>query len=436
MSEAAKDIMCFFAPGMFTTLRRLCCLLLGVATCTASARAQTTEVPPSAPHRVRVDEVVASSLIIEKSPLRYPDAARNAGIQGMVVLKVVVGETGEVKDVTVVSGDSALAHAAADTVKQWKYKPYMLDGVPIEMETEVRVDFHLKPPESTAPSLGTFKDETYSNESFGFEYPLSRDWVRETQALRKRVAASGQQGTYVLLAAVHIPQRTAPLEADSSFVLSATASAGRNCEQYLDGLADALRTRKQAKQKGTISKLTIAGDDFYRADFDFGESPGHRTFLCTQSKNYLLEWNMVGLSKGDIESTVSTLNAMHPVPSHTAPAPPAGILASPNQPSAVRTPQVNRIRVSSGVTQGLLVKKVPPVYPEQAKYARIQGMVVMSAIISKNGDVTDLEVLEGPIELAVSAVNAVRQWKYRPYLFRGEPVEVDTTITVNYTLSF
>ncbi len=92
-------------------------------------------------------------------------------------------------------------------------------------------------------------------------------------------------------------------------------------------------------------------------------------------------------------------------------------------------------RVAQGVSQSLILKKVPPVYPQQAKYARIQGSVVMSAVISKSGDVVDLEVLDGPIELAVSAVNAVRQWKYRPYVLNGEPVEVRTQITVNYVLS-
>jgi protein TonB len=70
----------------------------------------------------------------------------------------------------------------------------------------------------------------------------------------------------------------------------------------------------------------------------------------------------------------------------------------------------------------MVIKKVQPVYPPQARHAGIQGTVVMSAIISKNGDVVDLEVLNCPIELVVSAVNAVRQWKYRPYLLMGEPV--------------
>ena len=107
---------------------------------------------------------------------------------------------------------------------------------------------------------------------------------------------------------------------------------------------------------------------------------------------------------------------------------------SNSTPATQNSPQV--VRVAQGVTQGLILKKVPPVYPQQARYARIQGSVVMSAIISKRGDVVDLEVLDGPIELAVSAVNAVRQWKYRPYVLNGEPVEVRTQITVNYTLSY
>jgi TonB family protein len=221
-------------------------------------------------------------------------------------------------------------------------------------------------------------------------------------------------------------------------VLSAINSGGQKCNEFLQGLADALHSRRQAKQKGTIAPLTIAGRDFYRADFDFGESPSHRTFLCTQSKGYLLEWNIVGLSKSDMEATLSTLNAIHVLSAKATPAVSDENAASSNQNSLMpnKTSHPMRVRVGSGVTQGLILKKVQPIYPQQARYARIQGSVVMSAIISKSGDVTDLEVLDGPIELAVSAVNAVRQWKYRPYVLNGEPVEVDTQLTVNYTLSY
>ena len=94
------------------------------------------------------------------------------------------------------------------------------------------------------------------------------------------------------------------------------------------------------------------------------------------------------------------------------------------------------MRVSSGVTAGLLVKKVEPRYPPAAKAAHIQGTVVLHAIIDKAGNVIDLEAVAGPIELLPSTVYCVRQWKYLPYLLKGEPIELDTTVEVHYTLSF
>ena len=74
------------------------------------------------------------------------------------------------------------------------------------------------------------------------------------------------------------------------------------------------------------------------------------------------------------------------------------------------------------------------IYPDEARHERIQGTVVLRAVINKTGDVVDLEVVDGPVELVPSAVTAVRQWKYRPYLLQGRPVEVTTQITVNYAL--
>ena len=112
-----------------------------------------------------------------------------------------------------------------------------------------------------------------------------------------------------------------------------------------------------------------------------------------------------------------------------------GIISStPTAVPKVATPQ--RIRVSSGVTAGLLVRKVEPPYPQMAKIARVQGPVVLAAIIGKDGTITNLHVVStaSPL-LNQSALEAVKQWKYKPYILNGEPVEVDTTITVNFTLS-
>jgi protein TonB len=111
-----------------------------------------------------------------------------------------------------------------------------------------------------------------------------------------------------------------------------------------------------------------------------------------------------------------------------------GIVAAANLPvPKIAAPQ--RIRVSSGVSQGLLVRKVQPTYPPLARQARIQGVVILQAQISKEGNIENLQLISGHPMLAPAAIDAVKQWKYRPYLLNGEPVEVETQVQVNFTLS-
>jgi len=98
------------------------------------------------------------------------------------------------------------------------------------------------------------------------------------------------------------------------------------------------------------------------------------------------------------------------------------------------TVSVDRVRVSSGVASGNLINKVQPVYPPIARTNRIAGQVVLHALISKNGNIENLQVVSGHPMLTQSALEAVRQWKYKPYLLNGEPVEVETTIQVNFNL--
>jgi protein TonB len=94
-----------------------------------------------------------------------------------------------------------------------------------------------------------------------------------------------------------------------------------------------------------------------------------------------------------------------------------------------------RVRVSQGVTTGLLIHKVEPTYPMLARSARIQGNVVLKAIIDKEGNIQDLQLVSGHPMLVPAAIQAVKQWRYRPYLLNGQPVEVETTITVIFSLT-
>ncbi len=107
-------------------------------------------------------------------------------------------------------------------------------------------------------------------------------------------------------------------------------------------------------------------------------------------------------------------------------------------PVLTKTPEptpIKRIRVASRVAEANLIHDVAPQYPPEAGRARIEGAVVLMAVIGKDGSVEDVRVESGLPILAQAAVDAVKQWRYRPYLLNGEPVEVDSRITINFTLS-
>jgi TonB family protein len=233
-------------------------LLLTCLTC-ASAAQDSTE----SRHSVSPAEAGAS-LITKVNPV-YPPLARQARIQGTVILKLIISKTGDIKTLQLVSGHPMLAPAAIEAVKQWKYKPFEVDGEPVEVETTAQVIFQL----ATKPAPGDSDSNT------------------------------GQ---------------STPPPADSS----------------------------------------------------------------------------------------------------------------------ANVPQ--RIRVSSGVAQGLLVSKIDPNYPEDAKQQGIQGVVLLQVEIDKEGNVDKIELISGHPLLAPAAIEAVRQWKYRPYLLNGNPLSVDTQVKVNFTL--
>jgi protein TonB len=88
--------------------------------------------------------------------------------------------------------------------------------------------------------------------------------------------------------------------------------------------------------------------------------------------------------------------------------------------------------VNPGVTSGNVRYRPKPGYPLKADLLRIQGAVLLRIVIGRDGGVEVLEVESGPPELAEEAVDSVRQWRYRPYLLNGEPVEVETAVTIRF----
>ncbi len=142
--------------------------VLAIAQSQPAAQAPSKDSGP-----VHLDPVAASVLLQEKAPPAYPEEARAAGIEGAVVLDVLISETGEVKEATVASGNPALAQAAIDAVKIWKYKPCKVDGKPRAIQTQVVIGFHLSSPtsEPTSPVIGEVTQEK-SPELSGAANPL------------------------------------------------------------------------------------------------------------------------------------------------------------------------------------------------------------------------------------------------------------------------
>ena len=114
-------------------------------------------------------------------------------------------------------------------------------------------------------------------------------------------------------------------------------------------------------------------------------------------------------------------------PAQTAPP------AAQNQPPAKPIP--TRVRMGGNVTVKILKHKVNPSYPQEARKDRIQGTVRLHVIIGRDGRVQHLELISGHPVLAKAAIEAVRQWGYRPTLLNGEPVEVDTVVDVVFSLA-
>ena len=96
--------------------------------------------------------------------------------------------------------------------------------------------------------------------------------------------------------------------------------------------------------------------------------------------------------------------------------------------------RVKPVRIASKAADGRLIKKIPPEYPLEAKLVRLEGTVVLRAVIDRSGDVSEVFALSGPPLLESAAVDAVKQWQYRPFSVNGQPVDVETTIDVCFAL--
>jgi len=248
------------------------------------------DMPASKPKALQVGaNVEAAQLIRQVAPV-YPPIAKTAHISGTVVLHAIIGKDGTVEDLQYVSGHPLLLKSAMDAVRQWQYKPTLLMGEPVRVDTTISVIYQL-------------------------------DVKNPNNAADPNVAPG-----------------------------SSAEPAGATSQ-------DAAKDASASQDAASVS--------------------------------------------------------------------------APANPPA---PKPMRLRVGGKVALANLVHQVSPVYPQSAKDQHIQGTVLLHAVVALDGTIQTLEFASGPPELMDSAMDAVKQWRYKPTLLNGLPVEVDTTISVVYTL--
>ncbi len=317
--------------------------------------------------------------VMHRTGVAYPEAALRQGVQGTVVVEVKLDANGNVGDAHVVSGPDELRNAALQSVLQW----------------------HL------------MKNLAGSSQQVSISFRLPASSPMQPPAAAAGVAG----GVYRVGAGVATPV----LAPDGRRLTPQPAWVGRTLTSItVSGLSDQARadllSQMPVHEGDTLSVESLLSVTRVARGFDEHLSVG---VTSVGSSEATLEVMILG---GTRTVTLSTAAGIV-----TATVPAASADTSANPPS--------RIRVGGNVQQTKLISQPRPVYPPEAKAARIQGVVKLNAIIGKDGTIQNLEVISGEPVLVQSALDAVRQWVYQTTLLNGQPVEVMTQIDVNYTLS-
>jgi len=199
------------------------------------------------------------------------------------------------------------------------------------------------------------------------------------------------------------------------------------------GLNSALVDQEFALLNETVTKFESGWRKSYRLSKGDHTDLGSGTQPASVATSAAPRTSAPPPSTASIPETPAVSTAPSPrTPSATANAVPAALVRT-STPIVTGVPR-KPVKIGSGAADGLLVKKIPPSYPLEAKLVRLEGTVVLHAVIDRTGEVSEVNALSGPPLLESAALDAVKQWKYKPYLLNGEPVEIQTQITVNFKL--
>jgi TonB family protein len=321
--------------------------------------------------------------LLHRAPVEYPPAALRAGVQGTVSVEVRTDAKGNVSDARVVSGPDELRKAALQSVLQWHFAADSAGA-----SREVQITFEL--PKAQEKTFGdatvaiTVPSGTIGGVPGGVAAGVSTSGTRGTLGTAQTGLASPTQIT------VQNQMRQQALD-----------EAGRLAQTPRPIKSITVMGLSDQAAKELVSHLPVREGDLY--------SPENLQSITQAAKDF------------DEHLSTTVRNSAD------------GVTIQIVAPGA--QPAVQRIKVGGNVQTAMVLTKVTPAYPQLAKQARVEGVVQLAVIIAQDGTVQEIHSLGGPPLLIAAAVDAVRQWVYRPTLLNGQPVQVETTVDINFTLN-
>jgi TonB family protein len=390
------------------------------------------------PQPVKASPNVSQGLLIHKVQPIYPERARRSGVQGTVVLEALIDKDGTIRQVTVISGHPMLIQAAEDAVKQWRYKPYYLNGEPVLVRTTINVNFQLSGAPSEPQAKGQAANGSSSNNGAAGP-PLEKEELgqrgfRFVSPDRKfEVSFPGQPNEE------EIPSDSGPFHMEgraysfqdgtAKFVLSyidltpfpTDLKAGDALDAAISGTVGNVKGMLVRQQLLTLMGVPAKSVLIAVADNTILEGQ----FLCVKPRVYQL---LVLHGKDMQPPFEQQFFDSFTIPMQATPA-----SSLPSTQAAQDSKGV--YRVGGGVTAPKVTYAPDPRYSEQARAAHYEGSVVLWLVVDTKGLPQEVKVQRSlGMGLDEEAIKAVKQWRFQPATKDGKPVPVMINVQVNFRL--
>jgi TonB family protein len=286
------------------------------------------------------------------------------------------------------------------------------------------------PPTALNFENGAIANGVYSNECFGFLMPIPAGWKMDESIIAAGKAKHLSNKSLALLFLRRTGDSLGRIIVSGSITGDETSTAQDFASRVVHDQIKASPDRELVRD---ASAVDYGGLHFFRSDYKSlweGKQPYYSAYVYTKFRGYFIGETIVSGSSQGLDDAANSLQAISFQQDQVNP----NCVMAPDV-RATTTAKPERVRVSQGVSRSLLIEKVNPKYPDVARQARIQGQVVLQALIDKEGNIAELNLVSGHPLLAPEAIKAVQQWKYKPYLLNEIPVAMETQIIVNFTLS-